>query len=109
MSQCLVSGVRKTQLEIPISVFAAADKMDREGACGARVYISMLKIVGSKMAENIASRAIQLFGGMGVCEDTLLPGGFTRARFCLIGDGPDEVHMSQIGKLTIWNVLNAST
>ncbi|MHC4910799.1 MAG: acyl-CoA dehydrogenase family protein, partial [Planctomycetota bacterium] len=90
-------------------VYAAADKMDREGVDGARDYISMVKIVGPQMAENVASRAIQVFGGMGVCQDTLLPDVFTRARFCRIADGPDEVHMSQLGKLTIRNTLNASS
>jgi acyl-CoA dehydrogenase len=90
-------------------VYAAADKMDREGVDGARDYISMVKIVGPQMAENVASRAIQVFGGMGVGQDTLLPDVFTRARFCRIADGPDEVHMSQLGKLTIRNTLNTSS
>ena len=87
-------------------VYAAADKMDREGLDGARDYISMVKIVGPQMAETVASRAIQVFGGMGVCQDTLLPEVFTRARFCRIADGPDEVHMSQLGKFTIRRALS---
>jgi acyl-CoA dehydrogenase len=90
-------------------VLQAAEKMDREGPKGAKDFISMVKIVGPQMAENVASRAIQVFGGMGVCQDTLLPDVFTQARFCRIADGPDEVHMSQLGKLTIRNMLNAST
>lgn len=90
-------------------VLAAADKMDREGVGGARDYISMVKIVGPQMAETVASRAIQVFGGMGVCQDTLLPEVFTRARFCRIADGPDEVHMSQLGKLTIRRALGEAS
>ena len=89
-------------------VYAAAEKMDREGLAGARDHIAMVKIVGPQMAENVANRAIQVFGGMGVCQDTLLPEVFTRARFCRIADGPDEVHMSQLGKLTIRNTLNTA-
>jgi acyl-CoA dehydrogenase len=42
-----------------------------------------------------------VFGGKGVCQDTLIPSVFTRARFCRIADGPDEVHMSQLGKMTL--------
>jgi len=38
---------------------------------------------------------------MGVCQDTMIPDLFTHARFCRIADGPDEVHMSQLAKLTI--------
>jgi acyl-CoA dehydrogenase len=75
--------------------------MDREGLKGAKDYVSMVKIVGPQMAENVASRAIQVFGGMGVCQDTFLPDVFMQARFCRIADGPDEVHMSQLGKRTI--------
>ena len=44
--------------------------------------------------------AMQIFGGMGVCQDILIPEVFTVGRFCRIADGPDEVHMSQLGKLT---------
>ena len=47
-----------------------------------------------------ADRAMQIFGGMGVCQDTMIPEVFTIGRFCRIADGPDEVHMSQSGKLT---------
>jgi acyl-CoA dehydrogenase len=43
---------------------------------------------------------MQIFGGMGVCQDTMIPDVFTVGRFCRIADGPDEVHMSQLGKMT---------
>jgi acyl-CoA dehydrogenase len=93
-SRCEIEQCRLLVLE-------AADRMDRDGLRGARDYISMVKIVGPQMAENVATRAIQVFGGMGVCQDTILPDVFAQARFCRIADGPDEVHMSQLGKLTI--------
>jgi acyl-CoA dehydrogenase len=86
-------------------VLAAADKMDREGPKGAKDFISMVKIVAPQMAQNVADRAIQVFGGAGVSQDTLLPHVFMQARFCRIADGPDEVHMSQLGKLTMRGIL----
>ena len=43
---------------------------------------------------------MQVFGGMGVCQDTLIPEVFTLPRFSRIADGPDEVHVSQLGKMT---------
>ena len=58
----------------------------------------MVKIVGPQMAQNVADRAMQVFGGMGVCQDTLIPDVFTHARFCRIADGPDEVHLRSIAK-----------
>ena len=82
-------------------VMAAAEKMDNHGIDAARDYISMLKVVGPKMCEDVSSRAMQIFGGMGVCQDTPLAHIFTTSRFCRIADGPDEVHMSQLAKLTM--------
>ncbi|MDG0969826.1 MAG: acyl-CoA dehydrogenase family protein [Porticoccaceae bacterium] len=82
-------------------VLSAAEKMDRLGIDAARADISMLKIVAPKMCEDVSSRAMQIFGGMGVCQDTPLAHIFTTSRFCRIADGPDEVHMSQLAKLTI--------
>ena len=82
-------------------VMQAAEIMDTQGMKAAMPYISMVKIVAPQMAQNVADRAMQVFGGMGVCQDTLIPEVFTSARFCRIADGPDEVHMSQLAKLTI--------
>jgi acyl-CoA dehydrogenase len=84
----------------------AAEVMDREGVKAAMPYISMVKIVAPQMAQTVADRAMQVFGGMGVCQDTLIPAVFTRARFCRIADGPDEVHMSQLGKSTIRELVS---
>jgi acyl-CoA dehydrogenase len=87
-------------------VLQAAEVMDKEGMKAALPYISMVKIVGPQMAQNVADRAMQVFGGMGVCQDTMIPDLFTHARFCRIADGPDEVHMSQLAKLTIRELLS---
>ena len=78
----------------------AAHIMDTQGMEAARPYISMVKIVAPNMAQQVADRAMQVYGGMGVCQDTLIPEVFTLARFSRIADGPDEVHMSQLGKMT---------
>ncbi len=78
----------------------AAEVMDTQGLKAAIPYIAMVKIVAPGMAQQVADRAMQVFGGMGVCQDTLIPSVFTLARFSRIADGPDEVHMSQLGKLT---------
>ena len=79
----------------------AAHVMDTQGMEAARPYISMVKIVAPNMAQQVADRAMQVYGGMGVCQDTLIPEVFTLARFSRIADGPDEVHMSQLGKMTV--------
>jgi acyl-CoA dehydrogenase len=84
----------------------AAHVMDTQGVKAAMPYISMVKIVGPNMAQAVADRAMQVFGGMGVCQDTLIPDVFTAARVCRIADGPDEVHMSQLAKLTLRELVS---
>jgi acyl-CoA dehydrogenase len=82
-------------------VLKAAAEMDKAGAKGARDYISMVKIVGPKLAHDVAERAMQIFGGKGVSGDTPIADMYVLARLMRIADGPDEVHMNQLAKLTM--------
>ena len=79
----------------------AADAMDRYGNVVAKDLIAAIKIVAPQMAQTVCDRAIQVHGGMGVSDDTPIAGFFTLNRFVRIADGPDEVHMSQLGKQKI--------
>lgn len=82
-------------------VLNAADKMDKHGPGGARDYISMVKIVAPNMCLNVADRALQAHGGMGVTQDTPISRIYMTSRYCRIADGPDEVHMTQLARRTI--------
>jgi acyl-CoA dehydrogenase len=82
-------------------VLSAADKMDRVGNKEAKDLIAMIKIVAPNMALKVIDRAIQIMGGMGVCGDTPLAHFYATARTLRLADGPDEVHLSQLGKKTI--------
>ncbi len=53
------------------------------------------------MTQNVVDRAIQAHGGMGVSQDTPLAGYFAYARTIRLADGPDEVHMYQLGRNTV--------
>ena len=88
-------------------VIQATEVMDLDGVKAAMPYISMVKIVAPKMAQDVADRAMQIYGGAGVCQDTLIPSVFTSARFCRIADGPDEVDMSQLAKITMRELNDA--
>ena len=79
-------------------VLSAADKMDKVGHKEARDLIAMIKIVAPTMALTVIDRAIQIMGGKGVCDDTPLAHFYAAARTLRLADGPDEVHMSQLGK-----------
>jgi len=82
-------------------VLSAADKMDRLGNKEAKDLIAMIKIVTPNMTLKVVDRAIQILGGLGVSSDTPLAHYFAAARMLRLADGPDEVHMSQLGKNVI--------
>lgn len=84
---------------------SAADKIDRHGIKEAKDLIAMIKIVCPQMTCDVADRAIQAHGGMGVCQDTPLPQIWIYGRSVRLADGPDEVHMYQLGRNTIKKYL----
>jgi acyl-CoA dehydrogenase len=79
----------------------AADAMDRYGSKAARDLIAAIKIVAPQMAQTVGDRALQAHGGMGVSADTPIAQLFLTNRFVRLTDGPEEVHMAQLGKLKI--------
>ncbi len=79
----------------------AADAMDRYGNKVAKDLIAAIKIVAPQMGQKVADRAIQAHGGMGVSDDTPVAGIFAASRYLRLADGPDEVHLAQLGKLKI--------
>jgi len=87
---------------------AAADKIDRLGVQEAKDLISMIKIVVPQMTCNVVDRAIQAHGGMGVSQDTPLAEFWIMARTIRLADGPDEVHMHQLGRNTVKEFLRRS-
>lgn len=93
-SQCEIQQARLLTL-------STADKMDKEGNKKAKDLIAMIKIVAPNMALKVIDRAIQIHGGKGVGSDTPLAHFFVAARILRLADGPDEVHMYQLGKSVI--------
>ena len=79
-------------------VLKTAWLMDEVGNKEARKEIAMIKAVVPKMALKVIDRAIQTYGGAGVCQDTPLAFAWTIARMLRIADGPDEVHLESIAK-----------
>ena len=86
----------------------AADAMDCHGNKVARDLIAAIKVIAPQMAQTVADRAIQVHGGMGVSDDTPVAHFFTLNRYVRITDGPEEVHMSQLGKLKIAEYVAAN-
>ena len=80
---------------------SAADRIDRHGIKAVKDLVAMIKIVCPQMACTVVDRAIQLHGGMGVSGDLPLADFYAYARSIRLADGPDEVHMYQLGRNTI--------
>jgi len=76
----------------------AADRMDKGGNKAAKDLIAMIKIVAPSMACNVLDRAIQVHGGAGVSQDFFLAHAYAAARTIRLADGPDQVHMMQLGR-----------
>lgn len=98
LSKCEIQQARLLTLQ-------AADKIDKYGISEAKALISMIKIVVPQMTQTVVDRAIQAFGGMGVCQDTPLARFWIYARCMRLADGPDEVHQYQLGRNTVKEYL----
>jgi acyl-CoA dehydrogenase len=90
-SACQVEQARLLTLK-------AAQKMDTVGNKGAQDLIAMIKIVAPNMALEVIDRAMQIHGGVGLSQDTPLAHLWAYARTLRLADGPDQVHMMQLGR-----------
>jgi len=79
-------------------VLNAAIKVDSGDAKTALKEIAEAKILVPSMALAVVDRAVQAHGAMGVCQDTPLANMWAHMRTLRIADGPDEVHLQQMGK-----------
>ena len=82
-------------------MYDAAWKIDQYGAKGARSEIAAIKVSAPAMATRVIDRAIEVFGGMGVSNDTVLASFYAWARVLRIVDGPDAVHRRTIARIEI--------
>ncbi|TME83539.1 MAG: acyl-CoA dehydrogenase [Chloroflexi bacterium] len=79
----------------------AAYMMDTVGNKAARAEIAMIKVAAPDMLCRVLDWAIQAHGAAGVSEDVPLAQAYAYARSVRIVDGPDEVHLNQIGRLEL--------
>lgn len=111
--QSVREDIAKSACEIEqarLLVLKAAAMMDEGGNKAAKDIIAMIKIITPSMACTVIDRAMQIFGAAGLSQDTVLAGGYAYARTIRLADGPDQVHMMQLGRnLARFYSLSAST
>lgn len=79
-------------------VLNAAARIDESNTKVALQEIAAAKILVPKFTLQVIDRAIQAFGAEGVSQDTPLAAMWANARIVRIADGPDEVHLQQLGR-----------
>jgi len=79
-------------------VMEAAHKLETGGSYAARVDISLIKFFVANVLDHVLDRAIQVHGGLGITDDTILSFAYRRERAARIYDGPDEVHKSAVAR-----------
>lgn len=97
----MVDRIARSRIDIDaarLAVCEAAIKIDQSDAKGALKEIAEVKVLVPQTLLDVIDRAIQAFGGAGVSQDTPLANMYAHGRTMRIVDGPDEVHLQQLGR-----------
>ncbi|KAL6878989.1 acyl-CoA dehydrogenase/oxidase [Trichoderma novae-zelandiae] len=97
----ILEWIAKSRIEIDAArliVLNAAVKMDEEGPKKALKEIAEAKVLIPQTALAVIDRAVQAFGGAGVSQETPLANMWAGIRTLRLADGPDEVHLQQMGR-----------
>lgn len=79
-------------------VLHTAYGIDKNGAAATRVEISTIKFFVANVLKEVLDRAIQVHGGLGITDDTILSSWYRHERAARIYDGPDEVHQYVVAR-----------
>lgn len=81
-----------------LMVLHAAWKIDQSGSKSARKEISMIKFVVANTMQRVVDRALQVHGGLGMTDDTIIAYFYRHERAARIYDGVDEVHKVSVAR-----------
>ncbi len=76
----------------------AAWKIDRYGQKEARYDVSFIKFVVANTMQRVIDRALQVYGGLGMTDDTIIAFFYRHERAARLYDGADEVHKMSVAK-----------
>ena len=81
-----------------LMVLHAAWMIENVGKKEARKEISLIKFVVANVMQKVIDRALQVHGGLGMTDDTILAFYYRHERAARIYDGADEVHKISVAK-----------
>ena len=81
-----------------LAVLHAAWKMEQEGHKSARTEISLIKFQVANTMMRVIDHGLQVHGGLGMTDDTILAFFYRHERAARIYDGADEVHKISAAK-----------
>jgi len=84
---------------------SCAAVIDEKGPKGARDKIASIKVSVPELTSRVVDRAVQVYGGAGVCQDFPLARALTGLRTLRIADGPDAVHRRTVARIEIKKTL----
>jgi acyl-CoA dehydrogenase len=93
--------IAESRVEIEMArllTLKAAWLMDTVGNREARIEIAAIKVAAPNVALKVVDRAIQVYGGAGVCDDFGLASAYAHLRTLRLADGPDEIHKLSIAR-----------
>ncbi|KAA1190052.1 acyl-CoA dehydrogenase [Pseudohalioglobus sediminis] len=94
----IVANARMDIEQARLLTLKTAWMMDNVDPKEARVWISMIKTAVPNVSIRIVDQAIQMFGALGVSQDTPLAHMYMAQRTLRLADGPDEVHRMVVGR-----------
>jgi acyl-CoA dehydrogenase len=97
----IAEWIARSRIEIEqarLLVLKTAWLLDQHGPKGARKEVAMIKVVAPNMLSQVADRAMQTWGAMGLSPDTPLADLYTAGRVLRLADGPDEVHLQSVAR-----------
>ena len=84
-----------------LMVLHCAWKMDTLGTKEAREEISLIKFYAAGVLQKVMDTALQVHGGLGMTDDTVIASFYRGERAARIYDGVDEVHKLSVAKRII--------
>jgi alkylation response protein AidB-like acyl-CoA dehydrogenase len=98
MVQLMIAESRAEIDAAKLMVLSTALLMEKAGQKAAAEQVSAIKFFTAKVLGDVLDRAIQVHGGLGITDDTILAFYYREERAARIYDGTDETHKASLAR-----------